>query len=91
MNQGYHSNTQQDFNRRYTANGVDGVSTPAKDKRNFDDYEKLSSHSKNSFVRDGNFKSKQRQFKPTYEKTNYTNDKPVEKPADNQATQDQVE
>lgn len=88
MNQGYQNNTQQEFYRRNTANGVDVMSTPAKDKKSNEDYEKLSSHSKNSFVRDSNFKTKQKPFKPSFDKTSYTEDKPGEKPTD---VQDQAE
>ena len=80
MNQSYQNNTQQEFYKRNTANGVETVSTPGKDKKFNEDHERLSSHSKNSFVRDGNFKTKQKPFKPTFDKTNYTDDKPGEKP-----------
>ena len=76
----YQNNTQQDFYRRVTTNGVESVNTPAKDKKNYEDnYDQLSQHSKNSsFQKDSNFKSNKKPFKPTYDKT-YTDDKPVEK------------
>lgn len=79
-NQGFQNNTQQDFYRRTTVNGVEAVGTPAKDKKSNEDFDKVSSHSKNSFVRDGNFRTKQKPFKPSFEKTSHTEGKPSEQP-----------